>query len=310
MNNSFIIAIIFFCGCGMESANGESNVVKFHEPETHLFLIYGQSNGEGGAYDIDTTPALSGELWNVWGKTPATLKDPTRYDGRFRGSAWPVFAEEYNRLSGNKAIILNASKGNTAMHDLKVGTTHHNLAMEWLQDALMHYGSDIKSVSMIFVHGELDASLQTPYDTYFKDLAEISDHLNSFTGLYTVTYIHRVGLNLYSSWTSDLMMKFGHEIIKRTKSRVDLKPAFVKAPTFNFENGLQETDYVHYSRAGYTVMGREMAVTIYNYQEGRDVAPDLYRESAYITEFGVVPPPPPPPSAAINAILHYYLFRR
>ena len=327
MKNIFIIASLIICGCGTQNANGESSIVEIEEPETHLFLIYGQSNGAGSTKDIDTTPALSGELWNVWSKAPAILKDPTRYDGEFRGSAWPVFAEEYNRLSGNTAIILNAAVPGAAMDELKVGTTNHDLAMRWLQDALTHYGSKIKSVSMIFVHGEADAGSYTPYDTYFNGLAEISNHLQLVTDKCTVTYIHRVGLNLYSRpYTQQQFLKFGHEMIERTKLREDWKPVFVKAPTFNFENGLQEPDYVHYSRAGYTLMGREMASNIHYYQRRLDVAPGLYSESAYITEFGVVPPfppPQPPPSssppciphatidpAAINVILQYYLFRK
>ena len=315
MKYALYVAIFFLFGCGLGSAYGESSALELSEPETHLFVIYGQSNGAGGTRDVDTTPVLSGELWDVLNGNPAVLKDPTRYDGLHRGSAWPAFAEEYNRLSGNKAIILNASIGATAMHDMKVGTVNYNLLVEWLQDALAHYGNNIQSVSMIFVHGELDSSLQTPYDIYFKDLTEISDHLKSVTGKYTVTYVHRVGVNLSSIWASSLMKKFGHEIIERTKLREDLKPVFVKAPTFDFENGLQEPDFIHYSRAGYSMMGRKIAANIYNYQRGCDVAPNLYSESAYISEFGVVPPPsdppcvapPSPPNAAINVILLHYL---
>lgn len=263
MNVLCFIASLLLFGYSTQNAHGESSVVEILEPETHLFLIYGQSNGAGGTQDIDTTPALSGELWNVWNKTPATLKDPTRFDGRFRGSAWPAFAEEYNRLSGNSAIILNAAVASAAMDELKVGTTNNDSAMKWLQDALTYYGSKIKSVSMIFVHGEADAGSFSPYDPYFKNLGEISDHLQSLTDKCTVTYIHRVGNNLHARpYTQLNILRFGHEMIERTKLREDWEPVFVKAPTFNFENGLQEPDYVHYSRAGYTLMGHEVAANL------------------------------------------------
>lgn len=297
---------LFLCFNLMVNANAENNIVAVQVLENHLFFIYGQSNGAGGAQDIDTTPAQTGELWDVWQKRPVILKDPTRFDSVYKGSAWPTFADEYYRLSGNTAIILNAAYGGRDMAELRPGTVSNDESMTRLREALAYYqniGKQIKSVSMIFVHGESDSWWDTPYDMYFEGLAGISDQLKAITPLYIVSYIHRVGG--YRSVSIPIQERFrnlGHEMIERTKTRIDWKPVYVKALSYDQINGLAGSDFdLHYSHAGNVKMGREMAANIHKYQSGMDVSADLYAENKLITQRDLARTT----AGAISVLLHY-----
>lgn len=260
-----------------------------HKPsgKIRLFFIYGQSNGSGSAYDIDTEVSITGELWDTQLKAPATLVDPTRYDGEYYGSAWPTFATEYNKITGDKVIILNASFGGRKMSELKQGTHINSRAMTWLKEALEYYGEEIDSVSMIFVHGESDAAWNTNKTEYFKGLSGISDQLSLITTAYDATYIHRVGVSKDPQYDESRQLRFlgfGNEMIARTVDRLDWKPVFIKAPLFSQQNGLMSHDYVHYSMDGYKVMGKTMALNISKYNKGLDIKSQLIAESNNLTK--------------------------
>tara|TARA_R110000850_G_scaffold98184_1_gene204112 strand:+ start:204 stop:1127 length:924 start_codon:yes stop_codon:yes gene_type:complete len=255
--------------------------------KTRLFFIYGQSNGSGSAYDIDTEVSITGEIWDTQLKAPATLVDPTRYDGEYYGSAWPTFATEYNKITGDKVIILNASFGGRKMSELAEGSHINGRAMTWLNEALEYYGDEIDSLSMVFVHGESDAAWNTNKDEYFRDLAALSNQVSLMSPVYDTTYIHRVGISRDPQYDESRQLKFlefGDEMIARTVDRPDWKPAFIKAPLFSQQNGLKSHDYVHYSMNGYKVMARSMALNISKYNKGLNIKSALIEESAALTK--------------------------
>ena len=290
MKYLILILSVMLTGCGGSSVE-EVKVTPIVEPtkETHLFVIYGQSNGAGSGQEVDYTPVIDAEMWVPKRGYTQELVDPTRYDEQVYSSAWPTFAKKYQELSGEKVIIFNAAFGGRLMKELKPGARLNDRYIAWLDQALTYYKSvdeNITKVSMIFVHGESDSGWRTNHDFYFKGLGAISDQLASITPLYDATYITRVGLSLSPTNGFERIERsidLGHEQIERTKTRIDWLPVYNQAPTYNQVNGLAEVDYGHYSLKGYVKMGNEIAENINFYNMRLDMKSALIEESAILT---------------------------
>lgn len=284
----YLLILLLLTGC-VEHVEEVAPIIQ-PEKETHLFVIYGQSNGAGSGREVDYTAVAGAEMWVPLQGYSQELVDPTRYDGEIYSSAWPTFAKKYQELSGEKVIILNAAFGGRLMEDLQPESRLNERYIAWLDEALTYYKSvdeNITKVSMIFVHGESDSGWNTNHEEYFSGLNDISDQLRGMTPLYNGTYITRVGINRSPANPPETLLRFislGHELIERTKSRADWLPVYIDAPNYNQENGLAEVDYSHYSLSGYVKMGNEIAENINLYNSGADIKSALITESATLTE--------------------------
>ena len=294
MKYLLLILTLMLAGCGASSENQEiKNEVQAPiielEKETHLFVIYGQSNAAGSGQEVDYTFIEGAEMWVPKRGYSQELADPTRYDGETYSSARPTFAKKYQDLSGEKVIILNAAFGGRLMEDLQPESRLNDRYITWLDEALTYYKSvdeNITKVSMIFVHGESDAGWNKSKSEYFIGLNAISDQLKSITPLYDKTYITRVGLNRDPAYALERRRRFielGHDQIEQTLTRLDWLPVYVKAPTYTQDNGMSEVDYGHYSLKGYVEMGNEIAENINFYNMGLDMKSALIEESAILT---------------------------
>lgn len=161
---------------------------------THLFLVAGQSNAVGvGNADSSATYAnpLCFEYYTV-GNPLRPLKDPVGYtlvDEDFQaalsGSAWPAFADVFQKATGDSIIIVQAAKGGTACHAKADGgagnwsSSYHlfSQAVTKTQKAEAYTGLQVEGI--VWLQGESDAVgisqkkiSACDYKTAFQDLIQ------------------------------------------------------------------------------------------------------------------------------------------
>jgi|GEM_PF-1596522 len=252
---------------------------------TDVFVVYGQSNAAGGTAitsgDPVAVPLGRGYKWdfaNNNGGGLQHLEDPTRKDGQQNISAWPAFGLSWTLLSKRPAVIVNmAVGGKTALQLSPVadgGTAPHFQDMidatQDTIDALVADGFSINSLNMIWVQGESDASAGTNLTDYENQLTNIADaffaEFDSQVANTPNLYISKIWGNTNNTTESywKNVEQLGYIQVNKTSDHERWSCVFDKAPLFTVNNGyMGPDDSVHYSQAGYDLMGSEMARNIY-----------------------------------------------
>lgn len=230
--------------------------------EVDLFIIYGQSNAQG--QPASTVGALSwitasAEMWSGTAIVPLSNTMPVPVGGAFGGSAWPAFANEYNAQTGRRAVYVNAARGSQSIADLsKPGTNYTNM-LTWVdatKAAITARGDVMGRISVLWCQGERDQALGTTYDTYRSTLAQLWTDLKVDIG---ATKLAIWPLGRYTSASVRQAWPVQEATLAFAMTTPDAFVAYGGVSGFSSENGM--SDGVHYTMAGYNLMGRMGAKT-------------------------------------------------
>lgn len=243
-----LLPLLALVGCSDPIAPQRSHSAV--EPETHLFLVGGQSNAryQEGFVSWETLLAQRGT-----------------------DSAWPEFAARYYSLTGHKVAIVNTfNAGSSQVFEAAPGGKVtgrswdergflFDRAVAMLDSALLNH-PDYAFKGVLWVQGgadakAIDARTVTPRQ-YRTSLVRMIARYRGRYGPVTPFYIFKAGKPLSGD-------TYGFEAVRAAQSRVATNDpltfiAYAKAVTFP-ERGLMIDD-LHYTTEAYVEMGRGGAV--------------------------------------------------
>ena len=249
-----------------------------------LFLVAGQSNAVGvGDSTLSPVPP-PGTAWEFHGPSSSLipLKDPVGYltpeepfQGAVWGSGWPAFAQEWNRLTGDTVIIVQAALGGTACHpNADVGGGNwgaegdlFNCAVAKVKKAEESTG--LKLSAILWLQGESDAIgihsgliNASEYQWAFDDL--IQRFRNELGCTIPLGIIHT---GRFTPEYDDVFQ----QVIDVQKLVADHPGNFIAhADAWEFVGSGWMTDPIHFDQRGLNEIGMESAVQTLNYLSNPD----------------------------------------
>jgi len=207
------------------------------EAPTHNLYYYG-----------DSTPTYYGPVYtNPTYDTTLTSYDLHKmYDGEWKiGSYGPTLAKLLSERSGHDVLVIDVGVGAAPIQWLTTTGPGGMWAEKIITDALSKVPTryHIDMLGMVWAQGESDAS--TAVDTYIERFNTLYNSLNDKFGLdkvYVIKTRDAVGGN---SITAQEQLAAENENIVIATSITD---------TFTTENGLLNTDNLHYTQQGRTVI--------------------------------------------------------
>lgn len=267
-----LLFIVFLTGCG--GGGPESSKPEPPEPlkPIHILVAIGQQNAAGGASDIHKAPSVPSGWGYKWvnGKS-LPLSEPTRQDSKATGSAWSAYAVRFHELKGEPVVIVNTGIDDARIEQIAQesasGGSIHSLA----RSAINHYSSngyEVKSISAVFAHGEIDSGLGTPIDSYFQSLNAVKSNLKGINNMFEF-YMVRTGYSLsFNCSALETAYVLGEEQIARALNPVSNLPVF-------FASSGNMSDSINYSQDAYNRLGSQIADNVAYYLNGVDVSQTL-----------------------------------
>lgn len=258
------------------------NALEYAEaPDVYdIFGLYGQSNALGSA-------ALSGSTAGFPAPLPKSLMfDPT--DGTIKsiiqampstsgevstGHAWGEFANEWFRLSGRGAVMVNGAKGATSIAQLSKGAStgssdYYGLFVAAINSTISRMttqGLTLGKVYVVFHQGEADQLSALPFATYVASFAALIDNLAADLPLARFGNC-TVGCPLnreeYTWATIQNAQRY------TCNGRDIAVTAFDGCPAFLLRDGNVGTEGVHYTQKGYNTMGAGAANGLWSIEKG------------------------------------------
>jgi hypothetical protein len=239
-----------------------------------LFCIGGQSNAEGKG-DSTSSPSLTSEAALLYdGTSLSALADPI--GGAESGSAWPAFAQQYYRLTGQRSVWIEYAKDGSAQHtdadafgdgswdsagtlrsDLSTGV---NDTMTYLNEQ----GYDPTFRGIVWAQGERDAQqIDAGNSTVTKYRNALNGMLDYFDGEFDdpwSLFFFELGTEPTYSVACDNVRTEQREVCQS-----DDRALHVSGVQESFyDRGLMLSDDLHYNQTGLNVMGRTGAETLVN----------------------------------------------
>lgn len=237
-----------------------------------LFIFMGQSNMAGYGGDATLAPILP-EGWAyeykaisdpgklVHMKEPFGLKEDNSESGvantKRAGTLVSAFAYSYYENTGVPVVGVSCSRGSTDTEFWKPGGKPLSDAVSRYLDAekwLKENGYIVRNKYMFWLQGESDHSLSV--EQYKSNLIGIVKEMISKTGISNCMII-RIGKKNPVDSSYDNVLQAQTELPKEYKEFVLASALSASFP----ENGLM-SDGVHYSQAGYNILGTDAGINV------------------------------------------------
>nr|WP_277421808.1 sialate O-acetylesterase [Enterobacter kobei] len=238
-------------------------------------VIYGQSNAEGNA-------GLSGDTSGF----PAALDRSLMYDfsdGTIKpiiqamitangftstGHAWSEFANEWYRISGRGAVVVNCAAGGKQISQLAKGGSYYTALINAVSSAKDRMGAQSLTLGKIYIvyhQGETDQLVETTFSTYVTALSALIANLSTDIGIARFANC-TVGCPTnrpdYSWSTIQNAQKF---VCNGRELGVTV---FDGCPSFSTRDSNTGSEGVHYTQRGYNTMGRGAAQGLWSVECG------------------------------------------
>lgn len=242
-----------------------------------LVVAYGQSNalglaGSSGDTTGYPTPSSKSLMFDT---ADGTIKPITQNMGSTSGEtstghAWCAFANEWYRLSGRGAVVINAAKGSQPLESLMKGSSSglYSLMQTGVSNAksrMVAQGLTLGSVYVIFHQGETDQQLLTPFDTYSFNLATMIDTLATDLSMKRFGNCTVGCPDNREEYTWSTIQNAQRYTVNRRTNAVTV---FDGCPAFLMSDGNIGTEGVHYTQQGYNIMGAEAARGLWSVENG------------------------------------------
>lgn len=264
---------------GVTAASVATNVAgtKYLEAanEYDLFIAYGQSNALGSAaLSLDTagfpSPSVKSLMFDTTDGVikPIIQNMPSSSGETSTGHAWGAFSNEWYRLSGRGAVILNAAKGAQSLDQLVKGTSNYTALVAAVTSAkarMVTQGLTLGKVYVLFHQGEADQLAETAFDTYSTNLTTMIDDLRTDTGMTrfgNCTVGCPINRQEYTWATIQNSQRY------TMNRRINAVTIFDGCPSFLIGDGNIGTEGVHYTQQGYNVMGVGAARGLWSVENG------------------------------------------
>lgn len=256
-----------------------------------VFGVYGQSNALGSAALSGSTTGFPAPLPKslMFDHADGTIKPiiqamPSSSGESSTGHAWGEFANEWTRLSGRGAVIVNGAKGATSIAQLSKGAStgtsdYYGLFVAAVNSAISRLSSQglaLGKVYVLFHQGEADQLSELPFSTYVSSFSTLIDNLASDLPLVRFGNC-TVGCPLnrqeYTWATIQNAQRY------TCNGRDIAVTAFDGCPAFLLRDGNVGTEGVHYTQKGYNTMGAGAARGLWSVERGgikTKSEPDFY----------------------------------
>ena len=240
-----------------------------------VFLVAGQSNASGIPGSAEGSPKVPhGEVLQYYKGRISDGNDPVG-DAR-PGSAWPAFGVAYHAQTGRRVLIVPAAAPATSLRPesdfYKLGHWDRSgklfdAAVRQADAALAAAGPNARFAGVLWDQGEADAQgIGRGFETtaqYENELRTLIARFRAHFGAHTPFYIFQTGEGTPAR---------GFAEVRAAQVRVShTTPAapvvFTEAASY-FRRGLMAKDGIHYSQAGYNLMGRTGAQAIGRMRHG------------------------------------------
>jgi Carbohydrate esterase, sialic acid-specific acetylesterase len=245
-----------------------------------MVLFIGQSNMEGRGNEITSTDVPADWAYEYKSATDEIvhLDDPVgeNLPGRAAGgSLIPAFAKSYyENIQENRIIVaVHGAKGGTSISEWQKGGSLFDQAVQRFNQGKTFIDSQpnmaVGRVYYIWLQGERDAVLGTTKDSYKTQFTQFHNDMMNGIGANENGFMIRIGYD-YRDTTDTLaveqIMLAQNELADELS---DLTMISKLTSTFTVENGLMQSDEVHYSQDGYNQLGEESAQNLTKYLDTR-----------------------------------------
>lgn len=253
---------------------GEIDGNKYYVSKAKLdvFLIMGQSNAAYNYYDVSTaSPVTSpGEIYyfgtstqpNTQTVTGTGMYDAVNLDGSaVIGHLEMPFMSKYNEITGNKVYTINTGWNGASISVLTVGGSHYNYEQNIARagfDSINQNNYSIETIGYIWLQGESDAGLETPIAEYKTDFLKL---YNAIAGKSDDYFTNRFTMeNAYIVQTRTARGdNVAEALIELASENNHIYMATDITLTFSVENGTLRSDDLHYTQAGFNLIGVAIA---------------------------------------------------
>ena len=242
-----------------------------------LVVAYGQSNalglaGSSGDTTGYPTPSSKSLMFDT---ADGTIKLITQNMGSTSGEtstghAWCAFANEWYRISGRGAVVINAAKGSQPLANLLKSSPSglYSLMQTGVSNAksrMVAQGLTLGNVYVIFHQGETDQQLLTPFDTYSFDLTTLIDTLATDLSMKRFSNCTVGCPDNREEYTWSTIQNAQNYTVNRRQNAVTV---FDGCPSFLLSDGNIGAEGVHYTQQGYNTMGTGAARGLWSVENG------------------------------------------
>lgn len=234
-----------------------------------VFLLIGQSNARGVGNACESV--IPNENCFEYLKNGDVIRMRTVLEAsEGDGTIAPAFANEWNRLTGNKVCFIHEAKDGS-----RIKNWNHD-ANRFLDDAILKFNSgcetldkeyEIGSKYVIWIQGESDAKYGSDVIYYKENLKSIASRLKQECG------IDKMFVSLTGYWLGEDEYFVRTRRIAASQEVACLESDILtlgskRAMTFHDEN--LTIDDVHYSQEGLNILGEDLCSNVYKYHITRD----------------------------------------
>ena len=254
------------------------NCLETNAQECKLFLVAGQSNAVGVGNADSSVICSQGTCFEYIsaGDSLRPLRDPVGYSSptedfqaAFTGSAWPSFAYNYNLLTGDTVIVVQAAKGATscaAAADAGAGnwsSSYHLFAQAVTKAKMAETHTGVQLSGIIWLQGESDA---VGIFSGKISACQYEDALQDLIGRFRSTF--RCNLPFYIIQTGLFTSNYDQEFymarqVQRQVADIDPLTFVVDSITDTYRAlGWMNTDQIHYGQKALNTIGATVAKNI------------------------------------------------
>ena len=273
-------AVVFsLAACGLAAAAPCRDAQPAAAAAIDVFLIAGQSNATGIPDDARGSPKVpAGSVLQYYGGRITDANDPV--GNADPGSAWPQFGIAYHAATGRRVLFVPASMPASSLTKAgdflgkgrwdESGVLFAD-AVKMAGDAMAAAGSGAAFAGVLWDQGEADAlamnvKFETAHD-YKAALTRLIDRFHQHFGRSSPFFIFETGSTADKDQSGFVIVRAVQESVS---TRVDATSiVFRDAVTFPSRD-LMARNKVHYSQAGYNLMGLEGARGVVAYLAARD----------------------------------------
>ena len=231
------------------------------------------------------------------------ISSPTDIYLKAKYSSWISFDQKIDSLEDRNFVLINAAGDGQTLKSLlpggenrgpKNGIYEYENLINTVKFVIEYYGYDsIKTLSVIWLHGERDANIMsqnnlsiedtyTAFKEYFDDLILLRFNiLNDLEIPKLYFFINRVGLveePMFPLKFRNILNDLGYWQIEFCKVS-NFLPLSTVARTFSLQNNKLSSDGIHYTSQGYNELGTENAANWDLYMSNIEIENIIYNNN-------------------------------